>query len=170
MLFDEVTSALDPEAVGDILNLIRDLADEVNMAMVIVTHEMGFANLADRVLFMDGGRIVSLARRVRTRCANKRRQVFHSALQDANADCVGNQRLGARDDIIDSGQDRDESLQRNRHPRGQPPSPARRLASKLDDACHDLCAQTKTKVSSSTISSRPVRRVDPISPRCRRHH
>ena len=55
MLFDEPTSALDPEMVGEVLDLIRDLADE-GMTMVIVTHEMGFAReVADRVLFMDGG-------------------------------------------------------------------------------------------------------------------
>ena len=55
ILFDEPTSALDPEMVGEVLDLIRQLADE-GMTMVIVTHEMGFAReVADRVLFMDGG-------------------------------------------------------------------------------------------------------------------
>ena len=55
MLFDEPTSALDPEMVGEVLDLIRELAEE-GMTMVIVTHEMGFAReVADRVLFMDGG-------------------------------------------------------------------------------------------------------------------
>ena len=55
MLFDEPTSALDPEMVGEVLDLMRDLAKE-GMTMVIVTHEMGFAReVADRVLFMDGG-------------------------------------------------------------------------------------------------------------------
>ncbi len=55
MLFDEPTSALDPEMVGEVLDLIRELADE-GMTMVVVTHEMGFAReVADRVLFMDGG-------------------------------------------------------------------------------------------------------------------
>ena len=55
MLFDEPTSALDPEMVGEVLDLIRELADE-GMTMVIVTHEMGFAReVADRILFMDGG-------------------------------------------------------------------------------------------------------------------
>ena len=55
MLFDEPTSALDPEMVGEVLDLIKELADE-GMTMVIVTHEMGFAReVADRVLFMDGG-------------------------------------------------------------------------------------------------------------------
>ena len=55
MLFDEPTSALDPEMVGEVLDLIKKLADD-GMTMVIVTHEMGFAReVADRVLFMDGG-------------------------------------------------------------------------------------------------------------------
>ncbi len=55
MLFDEPTSALDPEMVGEVLDLIKELADE-GMTMVIVTHEMGFAGeVADPVLFMDGG-------------------------------------------------------------------------------------------------------------------
>ncbi len=58
MLFDEPTSALDPEMVGEVLELIKQLADE-GMTMVIVTHEMGFAKeVATRVLFMDGGKIV----------------------------------------------------------------------------------------------------------------
>ena len=55
MLFDEPTSALDPEMVGEVLDLIREVADE-GMTVVIVTHEMGFAReVADRILFMDGG-------------------------------------------------------------------------------------------------------------------
>ena len=55
ILFDEPTSALDPEMVGEVLDLMRQLAKE-GMTMVIVTHEMGFAReVADRVLFMDGG-------------------------------------------------------------------------------------------------------------------
>ncbi len=59
MLFDEVTSALDPETVGEVLHTIRELAEEVTMAMIIVTHEMGFArNIADRVIFMDHGQEV----------------------------------------------------------------------------------------------------------------
>lgn len=58
MLFDEPTSALDPEMVGEVLSLIKDLANE-GMTMVIVTHEMGFAKeVANRVLFLDGGNIV----------------------------------------------------------------------------------------------------------------
>ena len=58
MLFDEPTSALDPELVGDVLTVMRDLADS-GMTMLVVTHEMGFAReVADRVIFMDGGGIV----------------------------------------------------------------------------------------------------------------
>ena len=58
MLFDEPTSALDPEMVGEVLQVMKKLAQE-GMTMVIVTHEMGFAKeVADRVLFMDGGYIV----------------------------------------------------------------------------------------------------------------
>lgn len=56
MLFDEVTSALDPELVGEVLEVIRDIAHEGEMAMVLVTHEMEFArDIADRVLFLDNG-------------------------------------------------------------------------------------------------------------------
>ena len=59
MLFDEVTSALDPELVGEVLNVIRDLAHTTSMAMMIVTHEISFAaDIADRVLMFDHGRIV----------------------------------------------------------------------------------------------------------------
>jgi polar amino acid transport system ATP-binding protein len=58
MLFDEATSALDPELVGEVLAVMRQLAVD-GMTMVVVTHEMGFAReVADRVLFMDGGVIV----------------------------------------------------------------------------------------------------------------
>ena len=58
MLFDEPTSALDPEMVGEFLGVMRDLAEE-KMTMVVVTHEMGFAReVANRVMFMDGGNFV----------------------------------------------------------------------------------------------------------------
>ena len=58
MLFDEPTSALDPEMVGEVLGVMKELAKE-GMTMVVVTHEMGFAReVADRVLFMDGGVVV----------------------------------------------------------------------------------------------------------------
>ena len=58
MLFDEPTSALDPEMVREVLDVMKSLADE-GMTMVIVTHEMGFAKeVADRVLFVDGGQVL----------------------------------------------------------------------------------------------------------------
>ncbi|WP_283193530.1 amino acid ABC transporter ATP-binding protein [Rhizobium sp. AN80A] len=58
LLFDEPTSALDPEMVGEVLDVMRKLAG-TGVTMVIVTHEMGFARqVADRVIFMDGGRLV----------------------------------------------------------------------------------------------------------------
>lgn len=58
MLFDEVTSALDPELVKEVLDVMRNLAME-GMTMIVVTHEMGFAReVGDRVIFMDGGKII----------------------------------------------------------------------------------------------------------------
>jgi polar amino acid transport system ATP-binding protein len=58
MLFDEVTSALDPELVGEVLGILRQLAHETNMTMLIVTHEMGFArDVSDRVVFFDAGQV-----------------------------------------------------------------------------------------------------------------
>ena len=61
ILFDEPTSALDPEMVGEVLDLMKKLAKE-GMTMVVVTHEMGFAReVANRVLFMDGGQILEEA-------------------------------------------------------------------------------------------------------------
>lgn len=56
MLFDEVTSALDPELVGEVLEVIRDIAQDGEMAMVLVTHEMDFAQeIADRIVFLEDG-------------------------------------------------------------------------------------------------------------------
>jgi polar amino acid transport system ATP-binding protein len=58
MLLDEITSALDPQLVSDVLELVRELADS-GMTMIIATHEMGFAReVADKVCFLDGGRIL----------------------------------------------------------------------------------------------------------------
>ena len=58
LLLDEVTSALDPELVGEVLSMIRDLKQE-GITMVLATHEMGFARqIADRVVFLDGGRVL----------------------------------------------------------------------------------------------------------------
>jgi polar amino acid transport system ATP-binding protein len=62
MLFDEVTSALDPELVKEVLDVMRELAAE-GMTMIVVTHEMGFArDVADRVVFMDQGRVIEQGR------------------------------------------------------------------------------------------------------------
>jgi general L-amino acid transport system ATP-binding protein len=61
MLFDEPTSSLDPEMVREVLDVMRSLADS-GMTMVVVTHEVGFAReVADRIVFMDGGVIVEEA-------------------------------------------------------------------------------------------------------------
>ena len=58
MLFDEPTSALDPEMIGEVLEVMKNLARE-GMTMLVVTHELGFASeVADRIIFMDQGRIV----------------------------------------------------------------------------------------------------------------
>ena len=58
LLLDEVTSALDPELVGEVLNILRKLAHETQMTMLIVTHEIGFArDVSDRVVFFDKGRV-----------------------------------------------------------------------------------------------------------------
>jgi polar amino acid transport system ATP-binding protein len=62
MLFDEVTSALDPEMVGEVLDVLRELGRTTDMSMLLVTHEMDFARqFADRIAFMDGGRVVEQA-------------------------------------------------------------------------------------------------------------
>jgi ABC-type polar amino acid transport system ATPase subunit len=62
MLFDEPTSALDPEMIREVLDVMRDLAREVGMTMLVVTHEMGFAReVCDRLVFIDDGRIVEEA-------------------------------------------------------------------------------------------------------------
>jgi polar amino acid transport system ATP-binding protein len=59
MLFDEVTSSLDPELVGEVLRIMRELAHATDMSMLIVTHEIGFAaEIADRVLMFDNGKII----------------------------------------------------------------------------------------------------------------
>src|SRR5699024_298625 len=79
MLFDEVTSALDPELVGEVLEVIRDLAEDGDMAMILVTHEMDFAlDVADKVLFLDDGIIAEqgTAREVIEYSKNERLQDF----------------------------------------------------------------------------------------------
>ena len=87
MLFDEPTSALDPELVGSVLEVMRELR-ESGMTMVVVSHEMGFARTAaDRVVFMDDGRIVEQgppADDLRTRRAARVREfVATSSTRDA---------------------------------------------------------------------------------------
>jgi len=79
MLFDEVTSALDPELVGEVLEVLRSIANEGETAMVLVTHEMDFAlEVADRVLFLDGGVIAErgTASEVIEHSENERLQSF----------------------------------------------------------------------------------------------
>ncbi|WP_179403143.1 amino acid ABC transporter ATP-binding protein [Burkholderia guangdongensis] len=78
ILFDEPTSALDPELVGEVLAVMRGLAEK-GMTMIIVTHEMDFArNVSDRVLFLDGGRIVEQgpSKEVLTAPSNERLRDF----------------------------------------------------------------------------------------------
>ena len=78
ILFDEPTSALDPELVGEVLAVMRTLANE-GMTMLVVTHEMAFAReVADRVIFIDRGRIVEQgpARDVLTAPQNERTRDF----------------------------------------------------------------------------------------------
>ena len=78
ILFDEPTSALDPERVGEVLQVMRSLADD-GMTMIVVTHEMGFAReVADRVIFMDGGCVVEsgAARQVLSAPTTQRMRTF----------------------------------------------------------------------------------------------
>ena len=85
MLFDEVTSALDPELVGEVLHVIRQLASETGMTMLIVTHEMSFAkNVADRVVFMADGQIVedSSPEAIFSNPQNRRTRSFLQAVLD----------------------------------------------------------------------------------------
>ncbi len=82
MLFDEPTSALDPEMVGEVLDVMKQLARE-GMTMVVVTHEMGFAReVADRVLFMDEGKIVEegTPARIFSNPQHERTQLFLSQI------------------------------------------------------------------------------------------
>ncbi|MEU8310433.1 amino acid ABC transporter ATP-binding protein [Actinomadura sp. NPDC048955] len=83
MLFDEPTSALDPELVGDVLEVVRKLA-ETGMTMIVVTHEIGFArSVADRVVFLDGGRIIESgpAEEVIMSPTHERTQAFLAAVR-----------------------------------------------------------------------------------------
>ncbi|WP_372394818.1 amino acid ABC transporter ATP-binding protein [Azospirillum sp. HJ39] len=87
MLFDEPTSALDPELVGEVLQVMRDLAAD-GMTMVVVTHEMGFAaNVADKVAFLDHGRIAAFGtpRDVFHECAEPRVRQFLQTYHERNS-------------------------------------------------------------------------------------
>ncbi|WP_119460788.1 ectoine/hydroxyectoine ABC transporter ATP-binding protein EhuA [Rhodospirillaceae bacterium SYSU D60014] len=87
MLFDEVTSALDPELVGEVLNVIRKLGDEHNLTMLMVTHQMGFAReFADRVCFFYEGRIAEQGppNEFFTDPKNERTRAFLSAVLEAH--------------------------------------------------------------------------------------
>ena len=83
MLFDEVTSALDPELVGEVLSILRKLAHDTQMTMLIVTHEMNFArDVADRVIFFDKGRVAEEGppTKIFTQPENPRTQEFLKAV------------------------------------------------------------------------------------------
>ncbi len=91
MLFDEPTSALDPELVGDVLGVMRGLA-EAGMTMLVVTHEMSFAReVADRVVFMDGGVVVEEGppQQVIADPAHERTRAFLSRVLDPAAARIG---------------------------------------------------------------------------------
>ncbi|MGQ9628779.1 MAG: amino acid ABC transporter ATP-binding protein [bacterium] len=82
MLFDEPTSALDPEMIGEVLDVMRDLARD-GMTMIVVTHEMGFAReVADRIVFMDMGKIVeeSLPEEIFRKPKHERTRIFLSKI------------------------------------------------------------------------------------------
>ena len=84
MLFDEPTSALDPEMIKEVLDVMIELAD-TGMTMLVVTHEMGFANkVADRVIFMDGGEIIeeNNPKTFFTKPKNDRTKLFLSQILD----------------------------------------------------------------------------------------
>jgi polar amino acid transport system ATP-binding protein len=86
MLFDEVTSALDPELVGEVLNIIRQLGEEHSLTMLIVTHQMGFAReFADRVCFVSDGRILEQAPAAEffTNPRNERTKIFLNAVLES---------------------------------------------------------------------------------------
>lgn len=86
MLFDEVTSALDPELVGEVLNVIRKLGEEHNLTMLMVTHQMGFAReFADRVCFFYAGKIAEQGRpnEIFGEPKNERTRQFLSAVLEA---------------------------------------------------------------------------------------
>ncbi|MEW2358783.1 amino acid ABC transporter ATP-binding protein [Spirillospora sp. NPDC029432] len=99
MLFDEPTSALDPELVGDVLGVMRELAEE-GMTMLVVTHEMSFAReVADRVVFMDGGVVVEEGppAQVISDPRHERTRTFLSRVLDPAAARVGDAREAGGD-------------------------------------------------------------------------
>jgi len=86
MLFDEVTSALDPELVGEVLNVIRKLSDKHDLTMLMVTHQMGFAKeFADRVCFFYEGKIAEQGEpeQLFSNPQNERTQQFINAVLEA---------------------------------------------------------------------------------------
>jgi polar amino acid transport system ATP-binding protein len=86
LLFDEVTSALDPERAGEVLNVIRRLGAEHNLTMLMVTHQMGFAKeFADRVCFFDRGKIAEqgVPAEIFASPRHERTQQFLSAVLEA---------------------------------------------------------------------------------------
>ncbi|SDO64834.1 polar amino acid transport system ATP-binding protein [Pedococcus dokdonensis] len=103
MLFDEPTSALDPELVGEVLKVMRQLAQD-GMTMIVVTHEMGFArDVADRVVFMDGGvvveqgppgEVISNPQHERTRSFLRRMRQEEEAHQQAREEALDEGVLG----------------------------------------------------------------------------
>ena len=86
MLLDEVTSALDPEVIGEVLNVIRKLNDEHDLTMLMVTHQMGFAKeISDRVCFFSEGKIAEqgTSEQIFGDPQNLRTQQFLNAVLDA---------------------------------------------------------------------------------------
>jgi polar amino acid transport system ATP-binding protein len=86
MLLDEVTSALDPELVGEVLNVIRKLGSELDLTLLMVTHQMGFAReFADRVCFFYGGKICEEGppKQLFSAPQNERTRQFLSAVLEA---------------------------------------------------------------------------------------
>lgn len=87
LLFDEVTSALDPEVIGEVLNVIRSLASEHSLTMLMVTHQMGFAReISDRICFFYEGKIAEegAPQQIFENPQNERTRQFLSAVLDAN--------------------------------------------------------------------------------------
>src|SRR5262245_20826306 len=98
MLFDEVTSALDPELVGEVLSVMKRLADE-GMTMLVVTHEMSFGEkVADRVVMFDEGVVIEEGppKKIVTRAEHERTRRFLSQLHWDEGAFVGDEKKGAR--------------------------------------------------------------------------